>query len=547
MMNSNLRPVRLFYRHYNYSSTGTSRKKCEVSLQHSLRIAPSNNSLKKLEWNTELTSKNLVVVDGQDARLSDLSEVGRWEILSEIAPESKVRNHSKLKTQCRQYKAKLKKAVQTEYKQGNEQTAAFIQSILDSTGFISPNEVKRAEALPMARAKQRLKTLKTYVQLHNTFFDKPRSEKSTYVQEGIFKIPAKWEVGSDTISLQEYMHFTERFLQHHFPEHPIQLIVGHDDERLENENTGLHTHYFLGGRNLSTGEYDLRLREIELVNEYLNSQGRKNELLPQDGVLQHNQTRLLGKCFQQIVQDYTNKWLLNPKGMHAEFSDEREKRTEQYQHMIRQAKLPKSQRDYSYQTRILDSLKLDIQVLRQDQDRELNQLNEIKGEQVVLAYENNIQQVSKQAHLDEVEYKLLMLHESLESKNSELEELEHQKIQYQLELEQAAQQYLSLESYCQKKESELTYVEMVLEEKETELQSIDAKVKQQMQEILVDSYMLMQAKHRKYKESTRKYAQRISQHLDDDIPYQLRPLVAAALKESDMCEHEYKVGVEAQQ
>lgn len=538
MMNSNLRPVRLFYRHYNYSSTPVSRKKCEVSLQHSLRIAPAKNAVKKLEWNTELSSKNLVIVDGQDARLSDLSEIGRWEILSEIAPESKIRNHSKLKTQCRQYKAKLKKAVQTEYKQGNEQTAAFIQSILDSTGFISPNEVKRAEALPMARAKQRLKTLKTYVQLHNTFFDKPRSEKSTYVQEGIFKIPAKWEVGSDTISLQEYMHFTERFLQHHFPEHPIQLIVGHDDERLENENTGLHTHYFLGGRNLSTGEYDLRLREIELVNEYLNSQGRKNELLPQDGVLQHNQTRLLGKCFQQVVQDYTNKWLLNPKGMHAEFSDEREKRTEQYQHMIRQAKLPKSQRDYSYQTRILDSLKLDIQVLREEHSKESSQLNEIKGEQIVLVHEHDTQQASKQAHLNEVEYKLLMLHESLEFKNAELEQLEHQKLQYQQELEQAAQQYISLASYCQKKESELTYVEMVLEEKETELQSIDAKVKQQMQEILVDSYMLMQAKHKKFPKAVREFAEKISRRLEGDVPAQLRPLLDAAFEE---CEYKHMV------
>ncbi|PMO38099.1 hypothetical protein BCT09_09435 [Vibrio splendidus] len=531
-MNSNLRPVRLFYRHYNYSSTPVSRKKCEVSLQHSLRIAPSNNSVKKLEWNTELSSKNLVIVGGQDARLSDLSEIGRWEILSEIAPASKIRNYSKLKTQCRQYKAKLKKAVQTEYKQGNEQTAAFIQSILDSTGFISPSEVKRAEALPMTRAKQRLKTLKTYVQLHNTFFDKPRSEKSTYVQEGIFKIPAKWEVGSDIISLQEYMHFTERFLQHHFPEHPIQLIVGHDDERLENENTGLHAHYFLGGRNLSTGEYDLRLREIELVNEYLNSQGRKNELLPQDGVLQHNQSRLLGKFFQQIVQEYTNKWLLNPKGLHAEFSDEREKRTEQYQHMISQAKLPKSQRDYSYQTRILDSLKFDIQALRKEHIKESSQLNEIKGEQVVLAHEHDTQQASKQAQLDEVEYKLQMLHEGLESKNAELEQFEYQKLQYQHELEQAAQQYLSLESYCQKKESELAYVEMVLKEKETELQSIDEKVKQQMQEILVDSYMLMQAKHKKFPKAVREFSEKISDRLDGDIPSQLTPLLDAALTES---------------
>lgn len=72
---------------------------------------------------------------------------------------------------------------------------------------------------------------------------------------------------------------------------------------------------------------------------------------------------------------------------------------------------------------------------------------------------------------------------------------------------------------------------MVLEEKETELQSIDAKVKQQMQEILVDSYMLMQAKRKKYPKAEREYAQKIAERLEGDIPSQLAPLLNAALLE----------------
>ncbi|HDY7499736.1 TPA: hypothetical protein RQJ41_001061 [Vibrio vulnificus] len=57
-------------------------------------------------------------------------------------------------------------------------------------------------------------------------------------------------------------------------------------------------------------------------------------------------------------------------------------------------------------------------------------------------------------------------------------------------------------------------------------------MKEQIKEILLDSYMLMQARHHKHDAAARKYAHRISERLNCDIPAQLRPLLDAAIKES---------------
>lgn len=51
--------------------------------------------------------------------------------------------------------------------------------------------------------------------------------------------------------------------------------------------------------------------------------------------------------------------------------------------------------------------------------------------------------------------------------------------------------------------------------------------------LILGAYMLMQAKHRKYPEAARKYAERIAEHLDGSIPDQVIPLLNAALEESD--------------
>ncbi|PTP19727.1 hypothetical protein CWO07_24560 [Vibrio splendidus] len=507
-MASSHKTIRLFHRHINFNSTSPKRKACELSLKHSLRVSPSSESVKQLEWNPELAGNNLLFKEGKIYRLDNrISDEQRWKVLLDIAPKPKIKNHTKYQTQHRQYRKKLLDAARAERKRGNEAGAECLERIVEEKGVIKRKHVQDIHQVGFARYKQRIGAIRKYVMAHNKLCQYPPNANSTVVQEGIFKIPHRWSVTSDVISLREYMLITKQFLESHFPEHSIKAIVGHDDERSENEKTGLHTHYFLDGLNRKTGEYDLRKRQVLVVNEYLIKQGLKDELLPLDEGLTRQQSRAFGHYWQRLVQDYMNDKLLNPKGLHAEFSDETEKKTEQYQYMIRQGKLPKSQRDFNHQSRVLENLKLEIQVLREERIGSSHQLDTIT------------QQVDE-------------LSESLDVRAAELEQIESQKRQYQQELQEAAHRYIYLEEHSEKKEAELAYTESLLAEKEAQVFDIDAKAKQQMKDIVLDAFMFMQAKRRKFPKAEREYAEKIAQRLGGEIAEQLVPLLDAALIES---------------
>ncbi|EKF6807590.1 hypothetical protein ACVXSW_004074 [Vibrio parahaemolyticus] len=97
--------IRLFHRHLNFNSTSKNRKACEKSLKHSLRISPTGESVKQLEWNPELTGKNILFKDGKFYRLDNkLTDDHRWKVLLDIAPQHKIKSHGKYQTQQRQYR-----------------------------------------------------------------------------------------------------------------------------------------------------------------------------------------------------------------------------------------------------------------------------------------------------------------------------------------------------------------------------------------------------------------------------------------------------------
>ncbi|HAS6945908.1 hypothetical protein [Vibrio parahaemolyticus] len=508
MMANQNRTIRLFHRHVNFNSTSKDRKKCEKSLKHSLRVSPAAESVKQLEWNPDLTGNNLLYQNGKLYNLDkQLNDDQKWKVLLDIAPKPKIKNHTKYQTQHRQYRKKLKDAAKAERKLGNEVSAECLERIVEEKGVIKRKHIQDIHQVGFSRYKQRIGAIRKYVIAHNKLCQYPPSANSTFVQEGIFKIPHQWEVTSDDISLREYVLATKQFLDSHFPEHPIKAIVGHDDERSGNEKTGLHTHYFIDGKNQKTGEYDLRKRQILVVNEYLAKQRPNVELLPVNKDLTRTQTKAFGHYWQCLVQDFMNAQLLNPKRLHAEFSDETEKKTEQYQYMIRQGKLPKSQRDFSYQTRLIDKLNLEIQVLKNERQDESTQLNAIS------------------TTLEE-------LSENLKAKVFELEQLESQKHQLHQELQEAAHRYIYLEECFEEKDAKLNHVELLLAEKEAQFVDIDNRTKQQMKEIILDAYMLTQARHKKFPKAAREFAQRISERLEGDIPSQLFPLLDAALIES---------------
>ncbi|MBE3851484.1 hypothetical protein HJ177_10455 [Vibrio parahaemolyticus] len=230
------RTIRLFHRHVNFNSTSKDRKKCEKSLKHSLRIAPSSDSVKQLEWNPELTSNNLLYRAGKLYRINNqISDDQRWKVLLDIAPKPKFKMHTKYQTQHRQYRKKLKDAAKAERKLGNEVSAECLERIVEEKGVIKRQHIQDIHQVGFSRYKQRIGAIRKYVIAHNKLCQYPPSANSTFVQEGIIKIPHQWNVTSDDISLREYVLATKQFLEFHFPEHPIKAIVGHDDERSENE------------------------------------------------------------------------------------------------------------------------------------------------------------------------------------------------------------------------------------------------------------------------------------------------------------------------
>ncbi|HCE3407392.1 TPA: hypothetical protein NG605_004318 [Vibrio parahaemolyticus] len=506
-MSNQKRAIRLFHRHINFNSTSAKRKSCMQSLRHSLRISPVAESVKQLEWNLELEDHNLLYRGGKLYNLKHLNDDQKWKVLLDIAPKPKIKNHTKHQTQHRQYRKKLKDAAKAERKRGNELAAECLERIVSEKGMIKRTHIQDIHQVGFSRYKQRIGAIKRYVLAHNKLCNYPPSANNTVVQEGIFKIPHRWNVTSDDISLKDYVLTTKRFLDIYFPDHPIKAIVGHDDERNENEKTGLHTHYFLSGKNLKTGKYDLRKRQIIVVNEFLFKKGLKDQLLPINKDLTRQQSRALGHYWQCLVQDFINVQLLNSRNLHAEFTDETEKKTEQYQYMICQSKLPKSERDFNHYTRLIDNLSLEIQALKNERVGETKQFDAIT------------QQVNE-------------LSECLKDKNAELERLRVQKNQYQQELEEAAHRYLYLEEHSDKKENELAYTESLLAEKEVQLAQIDAQSKRQMQEIVRDAFMLMIAKRKKYPRAEREYTEKIAERLGGDIPSQLVPLLDAVLEES---------------
>ncbi|MEZ8106031.1 hypothetical protein [Vibrio cortegadensis] len=508
MMTNQNRIIRLFHRHINFNSTSSKSKSCVQSLKHSLRISPASESVKQLEWNPDLTGNNFLYQGGKLYNLDkQLNDVQKWKVLLDIAPRPKIKNHTKHQTQHRQYRKKLKDAAKAERKRGNELAAVCLERIVAEKGMIKRMHIQDIHQVGFSRYNQRIGAIRKYVLAHNKLCSYPPSANNTVVQEGIFKIPHRWNVTADDISLKEYILVTNTFLENYFPEHPIKAILGHDDERDKSEKTGLHTHYFLSGQNSNTGEYDLRKRQIVVVNEYLAKRGLESEQLPSNKDLTRQQTRVFGHYWQCLVQDFMNTELLNPKGLHAEFTDETEKKTEQYQYMIRQSKLPKSQRDFNHHTRLIESLNLEIQALRDKRVGEASQLDVIT------------QQVDE-------------LSECLKVKNAELEQLEFQKHQYQHELQEAAHRYIYLEEHSDRKDAELADTESLLAEKEAQFAEIDAQSKQQMKEIVVDAFMLMQAKRKKFPRAEREYAEKIAEQLGGDIPEQLAPLLDAALTES---------------
>lgn len=360
-----MKEIRLFHRRFNLTSNQNCRAPCVKSLAHSLRIVTDENSTKKLEWSEELQHLNVIWRNGETRPLHAFSDEEKMQVLHQIAPKPSIFNHNKWTQRHRNYRLKIRKAIDSERKAGNEVVAIFLEAILQKKDFVSCRVIKEFEDLTMKRKNQRVKMLSIYRDAHNRLTERP-NKNLTFIQEGIFKVPSQWQVSNELISLHEYVLFTEKFLTHHFPQYPIKAILGHDDERGEDEKTGAHTHYYLSGQNSKTGKFDLLQTQRAVVNDYIVKQGLWKKQLPIKGNMSKEKNTFFGEMFQKMLFEYANEHLFKVKGLVAVLAPETERRSEQRKKMNREAKLPKSQREFNFHNRKLEKQAEKINALKKE-------------------------------------------------------------------------------------------------------------------------------------------------------------------------------------
>ncbi len=354
------------------------RGKCEKTLMHSLRIKSAQT--KDLEWQDELAGENLIWLGGKVQKLSEFNGDDKLELLYSIAPKPPVRYKRKHQSNRRKYKSKVKKAIRSEARKGHKEAADFMASILDydDEKFISYAKLEQFKALKMTRKNQRIKMLETYLESHNLLCNSPANENALYLQEGLFKIPHQWGIGTDIIPKESYITAVRDFLSKYFTDYPIEMIVCHHDERSLEEDTGAHSHYFLSGRSSKTGRYDLHKTQIKVVNKYIKQHGDIDDRLPENAQLNRIQAQVFGEYFQRMFYDYVNQNLLTTKGIVAEFAPETERQSQERKMINRESKLPKRKRSYNMKSREAEVAQSRLDELLAYQQAEESKLNVLR-------------------------------------------------------------------------------------------------------------------------------------------------------------------------
>ncbi len=203
-----MKTIRLYHSRRNYTSRQKDRRACEASLKHSLRITHKETESGLLElitendslqWSTELLPANQIWVDSKITYLTKWEHEEKWNLLYQVAPQPKLHKHKTLQSHRTTYKHKIKKTINSLKKSGDIKAAEFLEQILNSKEYCSYNKISLFENFPMTRKSQRINMLETYLNAHNQLVRFPNANY-LYVQEGIFKVPAQWNVSNKLIT-----------------------------------------------------------------------------------------------------------------------------------------------------------------------------------------------------------------------------------------------------------------------------------------------------------------------------------------------------------
>ena len=356
-----MKTIHIYHATYNYLATSSGVATLRSSVMHNLRLESKSSAP---QWHRELTHLNLIWQDRKVQPLEALSRKERKAIVDELVPKPAKRERKRWLKARSAYKHKLKKAAAEErkyaqrYDNPTHNEAADILDMIwqfSTDSEIGMNWYRALDALTLRRKRQRLNAVSKFIHAHNQLIDEKPTKNVTHLQEGVIKIPSEWQVTHHDITPQEWFDFTERFLTTYFPQYGIKLMVVHDDEREIDEQTGMHIHYYLGGQNGMFGHWDLIKSQIEAVNAYTREANEQAEhpatLLRENCKLTREEMTVYGERYQSMFYDFFNKQLAHHKGLNARCKAKEETQTPEHQEMLRQAKLPKAQRDYQFATR----------------------------------------------------------------------------------------------------------------------------------------------------------------------------------------------------
>ena len=294
----------MLYKRLNFSVSTL--KKLGKSLKHSLRVHSKEE--KKIQWDEDLSHSNIFIVNGKPVTMNEASALSF--IKDTLTPfhlvnRSKEQRKEDVETKGK-YKYKIKKIIKDE---ADQPIAAYLDELIDRSDYIDGEQVKEDfEAFEVSRKAQMLKSVHSYIDLHNTITqaEKPLDGRKTVIQEAFFKFPMHNQVD---LPAEFYVSAIQDFYAKYFPDYNVLLTVYHGDE-LEGgkKKVGDHPHIFIDCKNKRTGEYDLTEQQAVLANKVIKHVEFFKSYTPVNTKQQtYQESQIIGEALQELFYKHINK------------------------------------------------------------------------------------------------------------------------------------------------------------------------------------------------------------------------------------------------
>lgn len=294
----------MLYKRLNFSVSTL--KKLGKSLKHSLRVHSKEE--KKIQWDEDLSHSNIFIVNGKPVTMNEASALSF--IKDTLTPfhlvnRSKEQRKEDVETKGK-YKYKIKKIIKDE---ADQPIAAYLDELIDRSDYIDGEQVKEDfEAFEVSRKAQKLKSVQSYIDLHNTITqaEKPLDGRKTVIQEAFFKFPMHNQVD---LPAEFYVSAIQDFYAKYFPDYNVLLTVYHGDE-LEGgkKKVGDHPHIFIDCKNKRTGEYDLTEQQAVLANKVIKHVEFFKSYTPVNTKQQtYQESQIIGEALQELFYKHINK------------------------------------------------------------------------------------------------------------------------------------------------------------------------------------------------------------------------------------------------